>query len=98
MVGAEDEFLICQTKYSIRYVDDINLVLKAIDGDENQNKGERTITKLHQIANSIHPSIRVTVDFPSNHQNGRMLILDTEQWIDNVEVGDFIKRQICHSH
>ena len=49
------------------------------------------MTKQQQIANSIHPSIRVTVDFPSNHQNGSMPILDTEQWIDNVEVGNFIK-------
>ena len=51
-----------------------------------------------QIANSIHPCIRVSVDFPSNHQTGRMPILDTEQWIENVEVGNFIKPQICHSH
>ena len=27
-----------------------------------------------------------------------MPILDTEQWIENVGVGNFIKPQICHSH
>ena len=87
-----------ELKLYSRYVDDTNLVLKAIDGDENQNKEERTMRKLQQIANSIHPSIKVTVDFPSNHQNGRMPILDTEQWIENVEIGNTIKPQICHSH
>ena len=81
-----------------RYVDDTSLVLKGIDGDENQNQDERTMTRLQQIANSIHPSIKVTVDFPSNHPNGRMPILDTEQWIENVKIGNYFKPQICHSH
>ena len=35
-----------------RYVDDTNLVLKGIDGDEHQNQDERTMTGLQQIANS----------------------------------------------
>ena len=71
------------------------------EGDEEvniQNREERTTKRLQQIGNSIHRSIRVTVDFSSKHENGRMPILDTEQWIDNVQVGDLIKPQILHSH
>ena len=46
------------------------------------------LTRLQQIANSIHPSIKVTVD----------QILDTEQWIENVKIGNSFEPQICHSH
>ena len=56
------------------------------------------MTRLWQIANSIHPSIKVKVDFPSNHPNGRMPILDTEQWIENVNIGNSFEPQICHLH
>ena len=73
-------------------------MLKGIDGDENQNQDERTMTRLQQIANSVHPSIKVTVDFPSIHPNGRLPILDTEQWIVNVKIGNSFQPQICHSH
>ena len=71
------------------------------EGDEEvniQNREERTMKRLKQIVNSIHRSIRGTVDFPYKHENGCMPILDTEQWIDNVQVGDVIKPQILHSH
>ena len=91
-----------ELKMYSRYVDDTDLVIKTKkEGDEKiniQNREERTMKRLHQIENSIHWSIRVTLDFPSKHENGRMPILDTEQWIDNVQVGDVIKPQILHSH
>ena len=80
-----------------RYVDDTNLVVKAVNADETENKEEKTMLILQDIANAIHPSIQVTVDFPSNHENGRMPILDTEQWIENIKVGDRVKPQILHS-
>ena len=81
-----------------RYVDDTNIVVKAIETDVDENKEEKTMKKLQEIANSIHASIKVTTDFPSNHENGRMPILDTEQWIENVKIGNIVKPQILHSH
>ena len=65
-----------------RYVDDENVVCKSIPtDDENQieNDDERTMKRLQAIGNSIHPSIQLTVDFPSANSNGRIPILDTEQ-------------------
>ena len=99
-----------ELKLYSRYVDDTNLVVKAIiEESESTNRKndaerikidreERTMKTLQEIGNRIHPSIKVTVDFPSNHENGRMPILDTEQWIENIQVGDVIKPQILHSH
>ena len=43
------------------------------------------------IGNSIHPSIRLEVDYPSRHEDGRLLIhvLDLKVWIEKRRcVGD----------
>ena len=43
------------------------------------------------IGNSIHPSIRLEVDYPSRHEDGRLLIhvLDLKVWIEKTRcVGD----------
>ena len=49
-----------------RYVDDADVVVKSID--ENAEAPDRkTMERLQEIANAIHPSIRVTIDYPSNH-------------------------------
>ena len=50
------------------------------------------------IANEIHPSISVTIDFPTNHTNNKMPVLDLEFWIDMVEVDSSMKRQILFTH
>ena len=49
------------------------------------------------IANEIHKSIQITIDYPSNHMNGRMPVLDLEQWIEEVEVEGNSKYKILHS-
>ena len=90
-----------ELKMYSRYVDDTNLVIKTKKGGEEVNiqiRNERSMKRLQQIGNSIQRNITVTVDFPSKHENGRMPILDTEQWINNVQVVDVIKPQIMHSH
>ena len=88
-------------KTHCRYVDDESIVAKSIpkseDGDTRKDD-ERTMLRLQEIANSIHPSIQLTVDYPSNNENGRIPILDTEQWIEEVNVGGVKKHQILHSH
>ena len=53
---------------------------------------------LQQVAIAIHPSIKVTLDFPSSHENGRLPVLDVEQWIGDVLVDGMYKKQILHSH
>ena len=54
----------------LRYVDDQYIVCEAIpETAENrgQERDERTMKKLQEIGNSIHPSIQLTIDFPSNN-------------------------------
>ena len=56
------------------------------------------MTFIKNIANKIQKSIQVAIDYRSNHMNGRMLVLDLEQWIEEVEVEGNSKYQILHSH
>ena len=41
---------------------------------------------IQKIANELHPSIIVTIDFPTNHVNKRMPVLDLELWIERHRV------------
>ena len=88
-------------KMYTRYVDDETVVCKAIPGgpeDIGKEPDELTMNKLKEIGNSIHPSIQLTVDFPSNNVNKRVPILDTEHWIQEVDVDGEVKPQIIFSH
>ena len=88
-------------KLYTRYVDDENIVCKAVPETESntgEEPDERTMKRLQEIGNGVHPSIQLTIDFPSNNANGRVPILDTEQWIQEVDVGGEIKPQIIFSH
>ena len=85
----------------LRYVDDEYVICEIIPETEEtreQEPDERTMKKLQEIGNGIHPSIQVTVDYPSNNPNGRMPVLDTEHWMQDVEVNGQLKRQVLHSH
>ena len=85
----------------LRYVDDEYVVCEEVpETEENrgQERDERTMKKLQEIGNGIHPSIQLTIDFPSNNSNGRMPALDTEHWIEEMEENGVMKPQILHSH
>lgn len=82
-----------------RYVDDINIVCKMTSPEPGRKESDEAMMKrIQRIANGIHKSIRVTVDYPSNHDNGRMPVLDLEQWIGQVKVDNVTRNQILHSH
>ena len=40
---------------------------------------------IKDIANSVHPMIQMEEDYPSNHTDGKMPILDLECWMDDEE-------------
>ena len=86
----------------LRYVDDEYIVCEIIpenEEDREQKEDERTMKKLQEIGNSIHPSIQTTVDYPSNNPNGRMPVLDTEHWLEEIEKTNGEKKmQVVHSH
>lgn len=80
-----------------RYVDNIGIAAKSILTDENE-KERVAMEAIQKVSNSIHPSIRVTIDFPSAHPNKSLPVLDIEQWIEKVDVNGEMKSQILHSH
>ena len=85
----------------LRYVHDEYIICEIVpENEENhgQKPDERTMKKLQEIGNEIHPSIQVTVDFPSNNQNGRMPALDTEHWMEEAIINGVKKQQVMHSH
>ena len=83
-----------------RYVNDGNIVVKSISisTSESENKEKETMNKIKEIGNTIHPTIQIKVDYPSNNENNRLPVLDTEQWIETVTINGIEKPQILHSH
>ena len=48
---------------------------------------KHTALVVQQIANSVTSMLRFTADFPSNHQNGKMPVLDICMWTTETESG-----------
>jgi len=46
---------------------------------------ERTMALIKQVGNDIHPSIQLEVDYPSKHQDGKLLLLDLKVWVESRE-------------
>ena len=99
-----------------RYVDDINIGMKAVEVGARYQGGEVIITEesrtedidvpaglriiriIEAVGNSIHPSIQLEIDVPSNYEDGRLPILDLKVWVGEVATGDGVKRKIFHEH
>ena len=85
-----------------RYVDDGNIAAQCPEELHERNtkqENEKIIMeKIKEVANSIHSSITVKVDYPSLHVNNRLPILDTEMWIEEVEVNGRRRHQILYSY
>ena len=72
-----------------RYKDDMNLLLENIkeNGKNQKEKENNTMRECIAIANSIHPSIQVTGDIPTNYDDNRLPILDLRVWNKEVQPG-----------
>ena len=53
--------------------------------DADLEADKRTMLLLQKVANSIHPTIRVTIDFPSNHVDGKVPMLNIKSWVETTE-------------
>ena len=62
--------------------------------DEGIPADKRTMLLLQQIASYIHPSIRLTTDYPSNNADGKVPMLDAKMWFVLVNA----QRQILYEH
>ena len=67
-----------------RYVDDVSIVAEGIDNetDDGKEKDERTMEKLKEVGNSIHRSIQLEADYPSNYEDRKLPILDVKVWLE----------------
>ena len=48
---------------------------------------------IQDIGNDIHPSTQLEVEFPSNHEDGKMPILDLKIWIEKHETHAMIMHE-----
>ena len=64
-----------------RYVDDIVMIVRNAAAEESDKpRDESNMCVVQETANTIHPSIQVTFDCPSKHENVKMPVLDLEVW------------------
>ena len=72
-----------QTQVGARYIERrITITDESRSEDEGIPNDERTMKLLQTIANTIHPSIRVTIDYPSKHSDGKVPMLDLKMWLE----------------
>ena len=69
--------------------EDGRLVIKQeeIEGDMLITGDRRTMEVVRDIGNSIHPSIQLEVDYPSNYEDGKMPLLDLKVWVQEGNDG-----------
>ena len=67
-------------------------------GEKNLEKS--TMEKIRNVSRKVDPDMLMNMDYPSNYPNGRVPVMDTEQWIQEVALveGGKKKLQILHSH
>ena len=63
----------------------IAITEESVNEDEGVPNDKRTMVLLQSIANSIHPSIRMTIDYPSKYEDNKVPMLDVKMWIEEVE-------------
>ena len=54
---------------------------------------ERTMKILQEVGNSIHPSIQITIDYPSNYDDKKMPSLDMKIWVEETDTGNIIMHE-----
>ena len=81
-----------------RYVDDIVIAVKKIIEESRQDEedDESTIEKIRKIGESIHQSIKLTKETPSEHEDKKLPVLDLKTWVEKVEIEGEEKHQILH--
>ena len=74
------------TKVGLRY-DGVNLVgdETSVKADEGTAPDKRTMLLFMAVGNSIHPSIQLEVDYPSQHGDGKLPVLDLKMWVEENE-------------
>ena len=87
------------TEVGARYIgDELVVTEETKQEDEAIEPDLRTFKVIQSIGNSIHPSIQVEIDVPSNYPDKKVPILDLKVWIEDVETENGKERKILHQH
>ena len=87
------------TEVGARYIDGrLTTTEESRKEDEGLPADLRTFKLLQQIANTIHPSIQVEIDVPSNYPDGKVPILDLKVWLEKITTENGEARKILHQH
>ena len=62
--------------------------------DEGVPADERSMKLLQEIGSHIHPSIRLTTDYPSKNEDGKVAMLDVKMWFATTDG----RRRILYEH
>ena len=75
-----------QTQVGARY-DGGRIVVteETVNEDEGIPDDKRTMILLQSVANTIHPSIRMTIDYPSKYVDNKVPMLDIKMWIEVID-------------
>ena len=69
-----------------RYVDDINVIARINKDYENENEREQEgMEMFKRIGDSIDNSIKLEIDYPSRHEDGKMPLLDVKVWMEEID-------------
>ena len=84
-----------QTEKGARYDGERILITEETrNQDEGIPDDERTMKFLQSVANTIHPSTQMTIDYPSRYLEGKVPMLDVKMWLERE--GD--TRRILYEH
>ena len=61
-----------------------------LEEDEEVAGDIRTARKVAKMGSSISGMIQLTWDSPSNHTNGKMAMLNTEDWIERPSIQELV--------
>ena len=96
-----DDINICMNAVNpgTRVIDEnIEIFEDEISNDELIPNDKRTMDIVKQIGDSIHESIVLECDVPTNYEDEKVPILDLKVWVEEIETQDGKKRQIMHEY
>ena len=81
-----------------RYVDDIVIIVKKLleGAEESEEPDKITIEKIKEIGESIHRSIKLTKEVPSEHEDRKLPVLDLKTWIEETEIEGERSHKVLH--
>ena len=68
-----------------------------VDEDEQIPNDIRTAKEVAKMGSSISEMIQLTWDCPSNNNNGKMALLNTEVWVEGTKVRyEHVRKEMAH--